>query len=424
MSFCCRPRKNRGRSSNPSEIVPLLVAAAAKTRPGFWRSVTERFKGWVALTFGYSPKVNADKHTVWLTDNTAWRIDGQADAPWKAEFVGAYFAKDSGADASEFVAAISEFVGIADDPGERETVEERVQPFVDQILPGYSVDINFGDKERLTLGPANAQGISSNEIKLPGGPYHDGQLLVSNAVDHAEVAPFDTVFAGPRGWTVVSDVDDTIKESFTYSPVRLAQATFVDPPKAVPGMSEFYAHLTQKLLGPPQASSNASSSKAAPSPPAFFYLTASPYNLYQFLRSFRRDFNYPPGTMILRDASWMTLAGFLATLTQGTRSYKLDRLEKINRWLPNRATVCIGDSTQADAEVYAEMYRKHPNWVRAIYVRRVPAEGDSDAMDDKNSDKRFEKAFKGVPKEVWRTFDDPSELYGAVDTLLAMNPNV
>ena len=413
MFSCLGARK---RQSQAEALVPLLVKAA-KPRPGCLRSIAERFKGWAALTLGYSPKVDADKHTVWLTDNTAWRPDGRADAPWKAEFVGAYFAKDSGADASEFVAAISEFVGIADEPGERETIEERVQPFVDQILPGYSVDINFADKGRLTLGPANAQGISSNELDIPNGPYRDGQLVVSNAVNHAEIAPFDTVFAAPKGWTVVSDVDDTIKESFTYSPVRLIKATFVDPSKAVPGMPELYAHLTRTLLGPSETSTKSNS------PPAFFYLTASPYNLYQFLRDFRRKFSYPPGTMILRDSSWMTLAGFLATLTQGTRSYKLDRLEKIHRWLPSRATVCIGDSTQADAEVYAEIYRRHPDWVRAIYVRRVPAAGDSDAMDDKNADERFAKAFKDVPKDIWRVYDDPAELYPAVEQLLAMNPD-
>lgn len=37
---------------------------------------------------------------------------------------------------------------------------------------------------------------------------------------------------------------------------------------------------------------------------------------------------------------------------------------------------------------------------------------------DKNTDARFEKAFKGVPRGVWRVFTDPTELYGRVDALV------
>lgn len=37
----------------------------------------------------------------------------------------------------------------------------------------------------------------------------------------------------------------------------------------------------------------------------------------------------------------------------------------------------------------------------------------------KNEDQRFEKAFQDVPKSVWRTFEDPAELYAAVDALKA-----
>jgi phosphatidate phosphatase APP1 len=91
----------------------------------------------------------------------------------------------------------------------------------------------------------------------------------------------------------------------------------------------------------------------SPSAP-FFYLSASPYNLYMFLRNFREKF-YPNGTIILRDANWMNLSGLLSNLTLGTEAYKVDRMEKINTWLPKRKMICIGDSTQSDPEAYGEM---------------------------------------------------------------------
>jgi phosphatidate phosphatase APP1 len=112
----------------------------------------------------------------------------------------------------------------------------------------------------------------------------------------------------------------------------------------------------------------------------------------------------------------MNLAGFLANLTQGTEGYKVDRGNKIHEWFPRRKFMCIGDSTQADPEAYGELYRKYKGWIGAIYIRKVMGvEGMNEEL--KNAPERFEKAFKGVPKEVWHVFSDPSELYAKVDAL-------
>jgi phosphatidate phosphatase APP1 len=91
-----------------------------------------------------------------------------------------------------------------------------------------------------------------------------------------------------------------------------------------------------------------------PNDSAWFYLSASPYNLYPFLRDFR-DRYFPPGTIILRDSSWKTIAGLLSALTVATEEYKVDRLAKIHSWIPKRKVICVGDSTQSDPEAYGEM---------------------------------------------------------------------
>lgn len=86
----------------------------------------------------------------------------------------------------------------------------------------------------------------------------------------------------------------------------------------------------------------------------FFYLSASPYNLYPFLRQFR-DRHYPHGTLVLRDESWMSIPGLLSNLTLGTESYKAERMKKIHKWLPRRKMIVVGDSTQSDPEAYGDM---------------------------------------------------------------------
>jgi len=120
--------------------------------------------------------------------------------------------------------------------------------------------------------------------------------------------------------------------------------------------------------------------------------------------------------MFLREASWMNLAGFLTSLTQGTQAYKVDRMKRIQANFPKRKFLCIGDSTQSDPEAYGEMYRTFPGWVGAIFIRKVV---DVEPMNEseKNKPERFEKAFKDVPKDVWTVFEDPKQLVEKVTTL-------
>jgi phosphatidate phosphatase APP1 len=145
-------------------------------------------------------------------------------------------------------------------------------------------------------------------------------------------------------------------------------------------MPELYARI-QELLTP-----------SAP----FFYLSASPYNLYPFLRGFR-DAHFPHGQLILRDSSWMTLSGLLSSLTLGTEKYKIDRIKKIQRWLPRRKMICIGDSTQSDPEAYGEGIRAFPGWIKLVLIRKV-TDIAAIGIEAKNEPKRFEEAFAGVPR--------------------------
>lgn len=137
----------------------------------------------------------------------------------------------------------------------------------------------------------------------------------------------------------MADIDDSIKITQTSDPIGILRSTFVSDPTPIAGMPDLYKFM-QSLI-----------KQTAP----FFYLSASPYNLYAFLRRFL-DQHYPQGTVILRDASWHNLSGLLSNLTLGTQAYKVDRMVKINSWLPRRKMICIGDSTQSDPEAYGEMY--------------------------------------------------------------------
>lgn len=340
--------------------------------------------------------VDPNKDLVWLFDNTAYQ---DRLGRWKAEFVAAYFVKNSGKDLGEVVAWVSDKIGLAKDEKAEQTIAERIEPMLDTILPAHAVMIDLQGMD-VRLGPSGRDGISADQIAIPGHDYKDGQVINSRVTGDVSATVLNTTFASRKGWAVISDIDDTIKKTLTSDPVGILKTTFAEEPEPIKGMPELYKHIVTKLDNPP-----------------FWYLSASPYNLYSFLRGFRNTY-YPPGTMILRDASWMNLAGFLANLTQGTESYKVDRMEKIYKSFPKRKFLCIGDSTQSDPEAYGDMYRRHPAWVGAIYIRKVTGVSGMDE-EKKNDPERFRQAFKGIPESVWYVFEDPNELYQKVDSLVA-----
>lgn len=288
------------------------------------------------------------KDAVWLFDNVAFRSTG---GHWHAEFVSAVFESKTSARLVDYVGDVASIAKISKGDDEEGIMEERIVAFVMDIQPGRQVRVNFGaDKAatataaaeaKLKLGPGGRNGISSDIKRVPD-PAKGKLLAMSEAdvpVGATGILQMKTVYAEPEGWAVLSDVDDTIKVTMTSDPAGILRSTFVSKPTPVAGMPELYAYLATLVT------------QSAP----WFYLSASPYNLYPFLSRFR-DQHYPHGQLILRDSSWMTISGLLSNLTLGTEQYKIDRIKKVHRWLPKRKMILIGDSTQSDPEAYGEFW--------------------------------------------------------------------
>ncbi|KAI0880179.1 uncharacterized protein GGS22DRAFT_182517 [Annulohypoxylon maeteangense] len=338
------------------------------------------------------PRSITGEDTVWLLDNTAYRNEGTGR--WEAEFVSAAFSQHSSCAVVDAVSAIAEKIELDEKDPNYPTVEERIRPFLQDIKPGTQVKALHRGNTPLKLGPGGRNGISSDIKGLPareGGELAPTFAKVPKGADG--VLEMKTFYAEPEGWGVISDIDDTIKVTQTSDPIGILRTTFLEKPEPISGMPELYRSI-QSLI-----------QEKSP----WFYLSASPYNLYPFLRDFCQQ-NYPFGTIILRDASWMSLPGLLTTLTLGTEDYKVSRMEKIHSWLPRRKMICIGDSTQSDPEAYGEIYRAYPGWVKAILIRKVE-DIAAIGIDAKNEPERFEKAFEGVPREIWHVFSEPTECH-------------
>ncbi|KAL5353930.1 hypothetical protein ACLOAV_000015 [Pseudogymnoascus australis] len=399
-----RTRKARHFEETEAKLPNLRNSPPPDDRP----TITTNILSYLG-TWNPRPHPITSNDTVWLFDNTAYR--NPTTNNWEAECIAAVFDKETGVKVSLVVADIAEKLGLGHGDEAEARIKDRLMPFMQSVLPGRVVNVDFGRRTHLKLGPGGRNGISSDLRPLPR--HKDGDVVTSVAkVPRGTngILEMKTVYAEPEGWGVISDVDDTIKITQTGDPIGILRSTFAADAAPVPGMPLLYSFIQTVVT------------KSAP----WFYLSASPYNLYAFLHEFINEF-YPQGTLILRDASWRNLAGLLTSLTQATQEYKVDRMEKVHSWLPRRKMICIGDSTQSDPEAYGEMqvhhrpylYRKYPGWVKLILIRRVENIAGV-GLEEKNDTSRFEEAFKDVPKSVWHVYSDAEECHKYINDVVGV----
>ncbi|KAI1916354.1 hypothetical protein LOZ66_003163 [Ophidiomyces ophidiicola] len=408
------PSEGKSRPSGTfRRVESQLSVHSIPSQKSFLISWTEYFASFLGWANPQAKPADPGDHTVWLFDNTAFqtgtRLRLGSQELWVVEVVAAVFEKNSREDLGKVIALVADLIGLdgqtGHDPIVRKRMAERLQPFVSEVAPAryinLEVPLTATNLHKYKLNPSNQHGIISHAININSNvPILDGTSLQPRLGNWPDLVTMNTTFAAPGGWLVISDIDDTIKYTMTPDAIGILRTTFAEEAKPIHNMPELYAYIQEKLL------------------PTWFYLSASPYNLYPFLRTFIQQY-FPKGTMILRDSSWQSLAGLLKSFTQGTQAYKVDRMRKIHGWFPKRKILCIGDSTQRDPEAYAEMYQKHSQWIKAIFIRKVTG---LPHMDEQNSPERFEEAFKNVPKTVWKVFEEPEELNESIDELRARFP--
>jgi phosphatidate phosphatase APP1 len=93
-----------------------------------------------------------------------------------------------------------------------------------------------------------------------------------------------------------------------------------------------------------------------------FYVSKSPWNLYDFLVDFMDHHQLPRGPLLLRDF------GLHETPPLDHKSTAVQRLLEAYPELP---FVLIGDSGERDPDIYLSTAALYPGRIRAIYIRDV-----------------------------------------------------
>lgn len=161
---------------------------------------------------------------------------------------------------------------------------------------------------------------------------------------------------------VISDIDDTVLHSSITDWKTAAQLTFLHNArtrKPLEGVATLYEALRAGKTG------------AGRHP--IFYVSSSPWNLYDLLEDFMELNGIPCGPVFLRDLG-LDAGQFIKSQGHG---HKLERVVALVERFPHLRWVLLGDSGQADADLYAEAARTHGDRIAAIYIRDVDPDTDS-----------------------------------------------
>lgn len=223
----------------------------------------------------------------------------------------------------------------------------RLKPFMTNPLVSTPITIFFYDEKTSVSRTVttNEAGHFTMRASLDFIPTHV-RVLASEHLSATE----EVKITQPKGVSVISDVDDTIKHSSIGAGAReIFRNAFIRDlgDLTIDGVKEWYNTMYDMGAG-------------------IHYVSNSPWQLFPVMVSFFRMAGLPPGSYHLKQYS-----GMLQGIFEPVAERKKGTLDKIMRDFPDRRFILIGDSGEADLEVYTDVVMSNPGKVLAIFIRDV-----------------------------------------------------
>lgn len=230
-------------------------------------------------------------------------------------------------------------------------------------IKGARLKVSYHDQQKELF--TDEDGYFGESIKFPApadknAPWHFPKLeLLESAVSFAPpVEALAKVVVPPvtAKFGIISDIDDTILKTNATSIFKTALYTFTGNAHSrlsFPGVSSFYRAL------------NSGISKNEQNP--FFYISSSPWNLYDLLIDFIEINSIPSGPVFLKDYGF----SHDKIISDNHDLHKLKKIKKVLDAFPEMNFILIGDSGQRDAEIYASAAGQFPGRILSIYLRDI-----------------------------------------------------
>lgn len=235
--------------------------------------------------------------------------------------------------------------------------------FMSWEIPGVKIKASFQHIEQTVI--TDEEGYFCVHLKSPhpfsiDAPWQEIRLELLDPVvkNQEQVTAVNKVFIPYKNveYGVISDIDDTIVPTGATRLLTMLKTTFLGNAHTrlpFPGVAAFYQALAKGNDG---IESN-----------PFFYVSSSPWNLYDFLVEFLEVHSIPKGPLMLRDLG-LSREQFIA----GSHwEHKLRQVEKIFEIEKNLQFILIGDSGQHDPEIYLQVVKDFPERVKIIYIRDI-----------------------------------------------------
>lgn len=156
---------------------------------------------------------------------------------------------------------------------------------------------------------------------------------------------------------IISDIDDTILHTGVNSLLKwrlIVNSLLTHSHDRIPldGAPEFYQLLHKGRKGDPRN--------------PIFYLSNSPWNIFDYVEEFLMKNDFPKGTLIMRDIGLEHFGK-----KEFTKKNKYRKIVHILETYPNLPFVLIGDAGEMDTDIYLHIARQFPGQVHWIYIRAV-----------------------------------------------------
>jgi len=224
---------------------------------------------------------------------------------------------------------------------------DRIKPFLASPMASSSISAFFyneKDSRQKTI-ETDVAGHFTIRAALDFVPTHV-RVLASEKLSITEKVHVTE----PHGISVISDIDDTVKHSSIASGAReIFKNVFIRDLSdlTVEGVEHWYCRLAQMGV-------------------RFHYVSNSPWQLFPVITNYFAVAKLPEGSFHLKQYS-----GMFQGIFEPVAERKKSTLEKIMRDFPERHFLLVGDSGEADLEVYTDVVLEHPGRILGVFIRDV-----------------------------------------------------
>jgi len=263
----------------------------------------------------------------------------------------------------------SQLVGVERHGGIRGRLRDAWRLLVSRRVPRAALELHFGEESWTTTTDRhgyfftcehhNAQPVDGTWATYRCTAQHDDCVRPIEAQGQLLTAPKSA------RRLVISDIDDTVLHTGVAHKLKMLWRLYFadgDDRRPFPGMDEFLRDLHGGADG------------SAKNP--MLYVSRSPWSIYPMLDAFFNEHNIPIGpVLLLRDwgISWRH------PLPRRAEDHKARMIDSALSAFGDLPAILIGDSGQHDPEVYADVVRRHPGRIEAVYIRDLSLSGERSA---------------------------------------------